>query len=46
MSKEREVATAKSKETVADFMERKMIFLQEVVATVEMEEIPLISYCT
>ena len=36
----RKGSTARSKESVSDFMERKKSFLQDVIATVEMEEIP------
>ena len=37
----RKATTAKSKESVADFLERKQAFLREVVTTVEMEEVPI-----
>ena len=37
----RKATTAKSKESVADFLERKQAFLREVVTTVEMEEVPV-----
>ena len=36
----RKATTAKSKQSIADFMERKREFLQEVVTTVRMEDIP------
>lgn len=36
----RKGSTARSKESVSDFMERKSTFLQDVVATVEMKEVP------
>ena len=37
---QRKVTTAKSKHTIADFTRLKEEFLQDVVATLEMEEIP------
>ena len=37
---QRKATTVKSKETKADFAERKSSFLAEVAATVTMEEIP------
>ena len=37
---QRKVMTAKSKHAVAEFLELKEQFLADVVATVEMEEIP------
>ena len=37
---QRKVTTAKSKHAVAEFLELKEQFLADVVATVEMEEIP------
>ena len=37
---QRKATTAKSKETEANFVERKKLFLADVVATVTMEEIP------
>ena len=37
---QRKVTTAKSKHTIADFTRLKEQFLQDVVAMVEMEEIP------
>uniref|UniRef100_A0A1X7UJ38 Uncharacterized protein n=1 Tax=Amphimedon queenslandica TaxID=400682 RepID=A0A1X7UJ38_AMPQE len=36
----RKGSTARNKESVSDFMERKSTFLQDVVATVEIEEVP------